>query len=106
MIVSFNCTCGNNDPKKAKFYDGALGYEAIVCKVCGRVYDFDLEGKPRTNEADGWSRNFVGLKSEKKVTIGLKTPEKKPIDYIEKYDRFQVDGDGGAFDDFGTGLNS
>jgi hypothetical protein len=46
------------------------------------------------------------LKSEKKVTIGLKTPEKKPIDYIEKYDRFQVDGDGGAFDDFGTGLNS
>lgn len=96
MIISFNCTCGNNDPKKAKFYDGALGYSAIVCKVCGRVYDFDLEGKPRTNEADEWSRNFVGLK--------LKV--KKPIDYIEKYDRFQVDGDGGALDDFGTGLNS
>ena len=69
MIISFNCTCGNIDPKKAKFYDGSLGYSAIVCKVCGTYYDFDIEGLPRTNPADGWSRDFVGLKSPKEVKI-------------------------------------
>jgi transcription elongation factor Elf1 len=65
MITAFDCVCGNKDASKAKFYDGALGYEAIICKVCGTTYDFDNEGKPRTNPPDEWSRNFVGLKSLK-----------------------------------------
>jgi hypothetical protein len=30
---------------------------------------------------------------------------KSPIDSVPKYDRFQTDGDGGEFDDFGTGLS-
>jgi hypothetical protein len=33
MIIAFKCNCGNTDPKKAKFYDGSLGYEAIICTV-------------------------------------------------------------------------
>jgi transcription elongation factor Elf1 len=69
MIVSFDCKCGNKDASKAKFYDGALGYEAIVCKVCGTYYDFDLEGKPRTNEPDNWSKEFVGLRFLRKILL-------------------------------------
>ena len=59
MIISFNCECGNKDPKKAKEYDGALGYEAVICAVCGTYYDFDTEGKPRTNKPDEWSKKFI-----------------------------------------------
>ena len=56
MITKFTCTCGNTNPKKAKEYDGLLGYEAIVCKACGRYSDYQGE-----HEADDWSRWFVGL---------------------------------------------
>lgn len=63
MITKFDCVCGNKDVHKAKHYDGMMGYEAIVCKVCGTYYDFDVKGKPRTNKPDEWSRNFVGLPS-------------------------------------------
>lgn len=87
MITAFDCVCGNKDPKKAKFYDGLLGYEALVCKVCGTYYDFDPDGNPRTNPPDDWSRKLVGLK-EKDSDI------KTPIDLLDKYDRFQTDGDG------------
>jgi hypothetical protein len=59
MITSFNCECGNDNPSKAKEYDGCLGYEALICTVCGRFYDFDLEGNPRTNPADEWSKRFI-----------------------------------------------
>jgi hypothetical protein len=59
MIIAFDCTCGNTDPKKAKFYDGALGYEAIICTVCGTYYDFDTNGKPRTNAPDDFGLQFV-----------------------------------------------
>ena len=31
-------------------------------------------------------------------------PDKKPIDYVGKVDRFHIDGDGDPLDDFGTGL--
>jgi hypothetical protein len=27
------------DPNKTKAYDGALGYEAVICLKCGRYYD-------------------------------------------------------------------
>ena len=55
MITKFTCKCGNTDPSKAKHYDGCLGYEAIVCKCCGRYYDTE------EHEADDWSRNFVNI---------------------------------------------
>lgn len=54
MVISFDCACGNTDPTKVKKYDGALGYEALVCKVCGRFYDHDS-----ANEPEEWSLNFI-----------------------------------------------
>ena len=53
MIKSYVCPCGNKDPKKAFEYNGALGYEAIVCLVCRRYADH--EGQ---HEADTWSMGF------------------------------------------------
>jgi hypothetical protein len=41
MLTKFNCKCGNNDPRKTKEYDGALGYEAVICLKCGRYYDHE-----------------------------------------------------------------
>ena len=54
MIISFNCSCGNTEPKKAHYYDGCLGYEAIICKVCGNYSDHNGE-----HEADAWSKQFI-----------------------------------------------
>jgi hypothetical protein len=54
MITKFTCSCGNTDPGKAKAYDGCLGYEALVCTVCGRYYDNAGE-----HPLDDWSRNYV-----------------------------------------------
>ena len=54
MITSFECTCGNKDPKKAKEYDGCLGYSAIICTECGRYYDENGE-----HQADEFSKSFV-----------------------------------------------
>ena len=68
MIPKFTCSCGNTNPKKAKEYDGMLGYEAIVCKVCGKYYDLDENGKGRENKPDDWSRQLVGLPN---VEVGM-----------------------------------
>lgn len=57
------CPCGNKDPKEFKEYDGALGYEAVVCKKCGRFDDYN-----GSHEADAWSRSFVGLDKDKKAS--------------------------------------
>lgn len=47
MITSFNCQfCGNRDPDKVHEYDGMLGYEALVCKVCGAAYDQNGQQPP------------------------------------------------------------
>jgi len=54
MITKFTCSCGNNDPKKAKYYDGCLGYKAIVCTLCGAYYDHTGEHEP-----DEWSKTYV-----------------------------------------------
>ncbi len=54
MIIKFTCSCGNNDPKKAHYYDGCLGYEALVCKVCGKYSDHNGEHEP-----DHWSEQFI-----------------------------------------------
>jgi hypothetical protein len=56
MITQFTCTCGNTDPQKAQHYDGAVGYEALICTVCGRYYDHVGTGE---HEADEWSQQFV-----------------------------------------------
>lgn len=57
-VLSFSCPCGNTDPSKVKEYDGALGYEALVCKVCGRYYDHTGE-----HSADDWSKQFLEKRS-------------------------------------------
>jgi hypothetical protein len=54
MITKFLCRCGNTDPGKAKAYDGCLGYEALVCTVCGRYYDNAGE-----HPADDWSKVYI-----------------------------------------------
>lgn len=59
MITKFKCECGNNDPAKAKYYDGSLGYEAIVCTECGIYTDHYGE-----HEADDWSLAYIGKTTE------------------------------------------
>lgn len=59
-IMGAICTCGNTDHKKNKHYDGCLGYEALVCTVCGRYLDH-LSETP--HEADDWSLQFIGSKA-------------------------------------------
>jgi hypothetical protein len=55
MITKLECTCGNTDPRKAKAYDGCMGYEAIICTECGRYSDH--EG---THEPNEFSIMFIG----------------------------------------------
>lgn len=57
-IVEFKCKCGNKDVKKAFAYDGAMGYEALVCMCCGRYYDHVGSGE---HEKDQWSEQFMML---------------------------------------------
>jgi hypothetical protein len=54
MVTKFNCTCGNQDPKKVKEYDGCLGYEALICLDCGKYYDHTGEHEP-----DEFSMSFI-----------------------------------------------
>jgi hypothetical protein len=39
MLISFKCPCGNTDTQQTKKYGGMLGYEAVICKKCGRIHD-------------------------------------------------------------------
>lgn len=64
MITSFSCECGNTAPDHAQEYDGALGYEAIVCLDCARYYDHFGTHKP--NE---WSRDFVAQAKRKPLAL-------------------------------------
>jgi hypothetical protein len=54
MVTSFTCICGNTDPKKVREYHGALGYEALICRCCGRYYD--TEGN---HDADDFSKPYI-----------------------------------------------
>jgi len=54
MVTAFKCKCGNTNPKKAKEYEGMLGYEAIICTCCGRYADHN-----GIHEADEFSLNFL-----------------------------------------------
>jgi hypothetical protein len=56
MVIKFNCSCGNTNPKHTYEYDGCLGYEAIVCTDCGKYYDYAGE-----HPADDWSKQFVKI---------------------------------------------
>lgn len=60
MITKFKCSCGNDDPKLFHEYMGSIGYEAIVCTLCGRYYD---EFGEHTN--DPWSIQFVVKSNDK-----------------------------------------
>ena len=63
MVTEFTClNCGTNKPTHAKFYDGALGYAAIICTQCGASHD-----QSGMTTADEFSLRFVGLKKEPKV---------------------------------------
>ena len=59
QIITFTCVCGADKPGDAKYYDGAVGYEAVVCRKCGRMYDHLGE-----HAADEFSCHFVGITQE------------------------------------------
>lgn len=75
MTTNFSCGCGNKNPRNTKYYDGHLGYEAIVCIYCGRIHDYDGQ-----HEADEWSRAFVELPeaSDSQPESSLKTARLSP----------------------------
>jgi len=52
--MNASCKCGNTDPSRFAHYDGALGYEAIICKDCGRYSDHEKEYEP-----DDFSKKFI-----------------------------------------------
>lgn len=56
MLISVKpCeNCGNDKVKDYAQYDGCLGYEAIICKKCGYLYDHTGSHKP-----DEFSLSFV-----------------------------------------------
>lgn len=55
QITEYTCHwCGMNNPYKAKYYDGAIGYEAVICTVCG-AYTDDKDHAP-----DNWSMLYIG----------------------------------------------
>ena len=58
-VVKFFCICGADKPQDCKYYDGAVGYEALICKRCGRMYDHLGE-----HPADDFSCHFVGITQE------------------------------------------
>ena len=59
VVTKFDCSvCGNKDVSKVYEYDGALGYEALVCRVCGTYYDYS-----GSHKADDFSKQFVLKKS-------------------------------------------
>ena len=46
MVTKFYCTCGNTNPQNAYHYHGLLGYELLICRICGKSYDFGREHEP------------------------------------------------------------
>jgi len=71
---AFDCLCGNKDPKKTYEYDGALGYEAIICTVCGRIHDTS-----GVHPADSFSKKFI-----KKESFSKNQMDALGIPYNEK----------------------
>lgn len=59
MLTKFKCQCGNADKKQAKKYYGMLGYEAVICKKCGRIHD---ETGIHERETDKTSIMYIKIK--------------------------------------------
>jgi len=59
MIISIDvpCKCGNKNINQFLEYNGLLGYEAIVCKLCARYSDHY-----GFHEAEEFSKKLVNLK--------------------------------------------
>lgn len=64
MVITFTCPCGNNDPAQTVDYDGAIGYEATICKQCAAIHDHN-----GIHYADDWSRKLAGHKPVIKYRI-------------------------------------
>lgn len=70
--------CGADQIDDFRYYDGALGYEAIICQKCGYVYDFNGIHPPEEPKMSETKRN--GLRYYPIITDGklqLKQPEVK-----------------------------
>ena len=48
--------------------------------------------------------NVTPKEEQRYQEASIKVP-KASIDYVDNFDRFQIDGDGDIFDDYGTGLS-
>lgn len=60
MVTQFTCLhCGNSDTQKVHQYDGAVGYEALICKECGIYCD-----SAGWHERDEWSNQFLTKEKE------------------------------------------
>ena len=64
MITKFTCKCGNTNPLKSFHYDGALGYEAFVCLVCGCYSDYSGNYDP-----DEWSKELIFAVNENPINL-------------------------------------
>lgn len=51
----YTVTCEELPHNDLAYYDGALGYEALVCRKCGTYFDHNGQQKP-----DDWSLGFIG----------------------------------------------
>jgi len=51
MLISVKpcLNCGNDQVSGYKEYNGLLGYEAIICKKCGFIYDHNGAHEPDTD---------------------------------------------------------
>ncbi len=50
MVKTFSCKCGNKDPHQTVEYHGLLGYEALICKKCGRYSDYSGDHEPEKDK--------------------------------------------------------
>ena len=81
-------------------------YYAILCGFCSI-----LDGLSMILTLGHWGTDLtlrasiLGARKSWCVVIPpVIPPVKPPIDYVDKFNRFQMDGDGDPLDDFGTGL--
>lgn len=53
MITKFHCSnCGCEDVSKAEYIDGALGYESILCLICGYTHDENGSYAPKSKNQE------------------------------------------------------
>ena len=83
-----------------------IWYYAILCGLSQILDGFSI-----IITLGYWSTNLslrvaiLGARKSWCVITPIEEPStKKPIDYIDKFNRFHIDGDGDSLDDYGTGL--